>query len=98
MVTRKIGFYVFNDDKGNRFVFPGVCKVDHESVDWAYRMTLTTALLLKEEPDLLYVDEVDGVINMPHVPADATHHNFLHGGSTVWIIGGPIFDEAMAGP
>lgn len=95
MTTDTVRFPVFRDDKGNRFVFPGLYSSNDRTASWEARLHIRLALHVEEEKEPLVVPvDDDGDLAFPHLPADAISPGFAHGGSTVWIIGGPEFDAA----
>lgn len=88
-------FPVFSDKQGNRFVFPAVYSHQDKSAEWGYRRAICAALGVTEEPETFdVIPETDGSLSFPHLVADATSGGFRHGGSQVWLIGGPKFDAA----
>jgi hypothetical protein len=89
----EIRFPVFKDRKGNRFVFPGVYVSDDKSYDWSQCRMICASIGVEEEKEKLSVTlEGTELINFPHVKASAGHRGFLHGGETIWLIGGPEFE------
>jgi hypothetical protein len=95
-----IRFPVFRDDKGNRFVFPGLYQGGTNGQSgtdiWARCLHIKIALNVEQEKETLNVPlDADGFLTFPHVPADASSRGFAHGSSKVWIVGGPEF-EAIA--
>lgn len=92
-----VRYPVFRDDKGNRFVFPGLYSYEDRRADWGHRRMTCAALRVAEEKfNLLVVPDDEGMLNFPHVVADAHSPGFAHGGDVVWIIGGPEFDAIFA--
>jgi hypothetical protein len=94
-----VRYHVFRDAGGNRFVFPTVYDYDAPDgscsrVSWEYCRRLCCALSVSEEKfKLLVAPDEEGKLNFPHVVAEAHSRGLAHGGSTVWIIGGPRYDE-----
>ena len=83
----------FTDDKGNRFIFPGLIIWPDGSgpsgSDLILRaMTLSQALRVKLDADWLRFDPTA----FPHIVASAGHRNFAHGSEDVWLFAGPEFD------
>lgn len=91
-----VSFPVFVDEKGNRFIFPGYrdTSTGDTRTSWGYSLQICSALNVKQETEKFRVTlDENNNMNFPHVLADATAPGFAHGGSEVWIIGGPTFDE-----
>jgi hypothetical protein len=88
-------FPVFVDQKGNRFIFPGLytSDIDGRSATWSYCLQLEIALKVKKEAETF--DVVPG-IGYSYVESEATSPSFAHGGDIVHLIGGPLFDEVVA--
>ncbi len=91
-MTNKVSFPVFNDKKGNRFIFPGLNShhVSSASERWSRGRVICASIGVTEEADTFDVayDE-----SYSFVRADAGSSGFLHGHSEVHMISGPIFDE-----
>jgi hypothetical protein len=87
-------FPVFVDRRGNRFVFPGLysSEAHDRTVSWAQCISIQCALDVTQEEDDLVVDGW----GYEFVSSDATSSGFAHGGTTVHLIGGPLFDEVKA--
>jgi hypothetical protein len=88
----------FTDDKGNRFIFPSMIIYPDDEKSMAAHdvtlkaMTLSIALRADLDNDWLEFDPE----HFPHVSTIAGHHNFMHGGATVYLFAGPEFDAALA--
>lgn len=99
----RVEFPVFNDGKGNLFVFPGFY-TEPDNPDrlsattiWSKARHIEMALGVTEEKDRLCLEtDDDGGMTFPHVIAEAMSRGFAHGGDTVWLISGPTFDECAA--
>lgn len=81
---------VFRDRRGNQFVFLGL---KHEAGTWGRRRAACAALGVSEEDEPLTVLVENGAYIFPHVEASAGSSGFAHGSSTVYLIGGPEFDQ-----
>lgn len=92
-----VRYPVFADGKGNRFVFPGLYSDDEKTAGWGFCRQIEAALGVTEEEQTFDVMPDDnGVMNFPHVVAEAGSRGFAHGHNTVWLIGGPTFDGIVA--
>ena len=94
MTTQEaVRFPVFRDWKGNRFVFPGLYSYEDKMVGWGFCRQTEVALGVTEEKDTFdVVPDSEGMLNFSRVVADAGSRGFMHGGSKVWLIGGPEFN------
>jgi hypothetical protein len=99
-LSEPVSFPVFKDRSGNRFIFPGVYEGTQGwsgTTLWSYCLQMQTALGVNQEKDNFEVTrDADGGLTFPHVPAEAGSSGFAHGGTQVWIISGPVFDEISA--
>ncbi len=86
-------YAVFNDGKGNRFVFPGIYSDEEQSIEWGMCQQLEVFLKIKREDNLVVLPNEEGKYSFPVLVATAGHHNFAHGSTEIWIISGPTFDE-----
>ena len=90
----------FTDDRGNRFIFPGliVRPSDPKSISGSdvilRSMSLSCVLGVTLDKDRIEIDPD----NFPHVESDAGHPGFAHGGATVWLFDGPVFDKIANQP
>jgi hypothetical protein len=94
-MANEIKFPVFVDNRGNRFVFPGLYSSIEEgkSVDWFFCRKICCALGVTEEKEPLRVEKDEaGVMTFEHVKAEAGGPGFAHGSGNVYLIGGPEFD------
>lgn len=98
MKDGEITFPVFSDDKGNRFIFPSICDDGEKSIDFYQCMTLRLAIGVKEEPERLVVDVIDGSLQLRHIRTEILHPGFAHGAATVLLLSGPSFDEMASEP
>lgn len=93
----EVKFPVFADKQGNRFVFPGLySSSDGATVSWGYCRQIEVALGVAEEKERLCVPVEDGMLNFPHVKAEAGSRGFMHGSGEVYLIGGPEYDRVAA--
>ncbi len=93
MTNEAVRYPVFNDDKGNRLIFPGLYSFKDKMAAWGFRRQVCMALnLTEEEATFDVVPDTDGSLNFPHVVASAGHPGFKHGSGEVWLIGGTEFD------
>lgn len=84
---------------GNRMIVPGLW---YEVRDYAESTKVLFDTLMyecvldaKAEPDWLTIETDDeGRADIVHVLYDIIGRQFAHGGITVALIGGPLFDEA----
>lgn len=89
----------FTDDRGNRFIYPSMIRwpqdeeydrpAKHDLILQA--MTLDLALGTKADNDWFEFDPE----SFPHVKTEILHRNFAHGGATVMIFAGPLFDATI---
>lgn len=96
-----VSYPVFNDRRGNRFVFPGLYSSDEDGkrASWGECMTICAALGVTHEKDHLIIPiEPDGTMLFEHVKCSAGSSGFMHGSSTVYLISGPDFDAVKAEP
>lgn len=90
-----VRFPVFRDDKGNRFVFPGLYTFEGHTARWMFCRQICAAICVEQEAETFDVlPDCQGMLNFPRVVADAGSSGFFHGSSEVWIIGGPTFDAS----
>lgn len=93
---REVSYPVFVDDKGNRILFPTLYSDEEKSYDWDKAMMIRLVLGLTVEQELFKVpvDEENNFV-LTHVKTEAIHRGFAHGGSVVYLIGGPEFDKVV---
>jgi hypothetical protein len=84
-------FPVFVDRSGNRFIFPGLysSETHDRTVSWSQCISIQCALGVTQEKENFVVDSS----GYEYVSSDAMSSGFAHGGTTVHLIGGPLFDE-----
>lgn len=91
---------VFISEDGNQFIFPGLyeCVETGKQASWEVRLLTRAALNLELRPEDLEVtfEEDSGSIPIAHVPITITHSGFAHGAEEVYLIGGPLFDQAIS--
>lgn len=93
MEPEAVRFPVFRDEKGNRFVFPGLYSFEGQIANWGLCRSICAALRIEEEKASLdIVPDDEGMLNFPRVVASAGSSGFRHGGAEVWLIGGPEFE------
>lgn len=108
-MSKKIRFRVYEDPQTkNRFVIYtrnhcivlpdedgcSLTDVICESMMWSVIMGVK---IPKDDEGWLDVDlDEESTFVLPHVVVDLHSRALLHGGCTIWVISGPIFDEAMA--
>lgn len=90
---KAVDFYVFKDSAGNRAVFPAIYK-QNPLVNWYYLRQFVLATNLTEEQELMRVEIKDNSIELPHVQSTLLCSYLSDGSTQVWLIGGPIYDEA----
>lgn len=88
-----VRFPVFKDTKGNRFVFPGLYNYEDRRADTFVCLEICLAVGVTLEPATFDVVPKDNMLVFPRLIADAASYGFRHGGETVWLIGGPMFED-----
>lgn len=90
-----VRYKVFNDEKGNRFIFPGIYDQPELSVDsLSWHLCLLLHLKLESTTFDVVADE-NGFMNFPHIKTSVGHSRFAHGSADIWLIGGPEFDSVL---
>lgn len=98
-MRESVKFPVFRDDKGNRFIFPSIRSDDSTSISWAQCRSICAATGVEEEPERLNLEaDEKGKMNFPHIKTEILHPGFAHGAASVYLIGGPTFDEINNSP
>lgn len=92
---------VFEKD-GNRFLIPGIWYTGGDDNAEGCLSAISNALMysvvcgLKEEPGWMEIQaDETGKADFVHVPQFIAGSGFAHGGFTVFLISGPIFDAAQ---
>lgn len=102
MKASVINYPVFRDIDGNRFILPSVYSSSNSDIGmstsslWTWCRRFEVALNVREEK-YKFSAAVDsqGLMNFTRIVADVYGAGFAHGGSEVWIIGGPKFNEGL---
>lgn len=99
---------VFRDRDGNRMIVPQyswespdilgsdrITPYERESEVLIDAMTFSVVLNLTMEPDAIEMPrDADGHIEIPHIATQLMSRRLEHGGVNVYIISGPMFDNA----
>lgn len=90
----------FTDSRGNRFIYPSMIRWPQDNEEdrptkcdlILQAMSISMATGTKADEDWF---EFDPAV-FPHIKTEILHPSFMHGGATVLMFAGPVFDAAVA--